>query len=267
MSVFEYNGANGHEIKASAMPMTNGLHEEEAPRHTEEMQEIIGAPPAWLLRWGITLFFSVLILILGLSELIQYPDVVKTQLKIQSTNLPQAVMAGTSGKLVKLWVQNNQDVKQGQTLAIIENTEGQIRLTSPQNGKLTYAEILHENQPVFAKQVMFHVNETSKDFFGELIIPQGSMSKIKEGQQVMIKLSSYPYEEYGMLHGTIKYITDGTFKDGGYLAEVDFKTQNITDMHKPLELKPGMQAEADIITKNSSLFKRLAGNIIKNINH
>ena len=70
-----------------------------------------------------------------------------------------------------------------------------------------------------------------------------------------------------MLHGTIKYITQSASEDSGYVAEVDFKTKNLTDMHKPLELKQGIMADAEIITQNSSLFKRLAGNILKNISY
>jgi len=38
-------------------------------------------------------------------------------------------------------------------------------------------------------------------------------------------------------------------------------------MHKFLDLKQGMVADAEIITKNSSLFARLTGNLLKNINH
>jgi hypothetical protein len=53
-------------------------------RHTDDMQDIISAVPGWLLRWGITLFFTVLVLIVALASLIRYPDIVKAQLKIDS---------------------------------------------------------------------------------------------------------------------------------------------------------------------------------------
>ncbi len=243
------------------------IHEETEQRHTDEMQDIIGTPPSWLLRWGIAIFFSVLVLILSLAELIRYPDVVQTQLKMRSLSLPQQVIVKTPGRLIKLLAGNNKLVKSEQELAIIESGDFKTILTAPQAGKLTYAGILHEKQPVVLNQPLFNININNNDFFGEMIIPQASIGKVKEGQQVMIKLRSYAYEEYGMLHGTIKYIIDNPAKDGEYIAEVDLKNQNITDMNRSLSLKQGMIANAEIITQSSSLFKRLAGNIFKNIKH
>jgi len=266
-NVPDINQGNKQTEKVQEIIDTPTIGKETEQRHTDEMQEIIGAPPSWLLRWGITVFFAVLVLILGLSELISYPDIVKTQLKIRSLSLPQPVIVKTPGKLVKLLVQNNQPVKEGQSLAIIGSVNGNVILTSSQSGKIAYAGIIHEGQEFFPSQSIFYITINDTDFFGEMIIPQGTMSKVKEGQQVIVKLMSYPYEEYGMLHGTIKYIADDTFKDGGYIAEVDFKTNNLTDMHKFLDLKQGMMADAEIITQNSSLFKRLAGNLLKNISH
>jgi multidrug efflux pump subunit AcrA (membrane-fusion protein) len=243
------------------------IDQETIQRHTEEIQDIIGAPPAWLVRWGITLFFAVLVLILSLAELIRYPDIVKTQLKIRSLNLPQPVTTTIPGKLIKILVQNNQKVSAGKALAIIESANGSVTLTASKAGRLTYASIIHENQELLTNQTLFYVITNDKDLFGEMIIPQGNIGKVKVDQEVMIKLKGYPYEEYGMLHGTIKYIVDGAFRGGEYIAEVDFKTQGLTDMNKPIELKQGMIANAEIITQSSSLFKRLTADIFKNINH
>jgi HlyD family secretion protein len=32
-----------------------------------------------------------------------------------------------------------------------------------------------------------------------MAIPQDNMGKVKTGQEVLVKLKSYPYEEYGIL--------------------------------------------------------------------
>ena len=57
-------------------------------RHTDAMQDIITTVPSWILSWGIMLFGGVLILVISLSAIIKYPDIVKTQLKIESPNSP-----------------------------------------------------------------------------------------------------------------------------------------------------------------------------------
>src|SRR3569832_2293694 len=90
--------------------------------HTDEMQDIITAVPSWLLRWGITLFFAALILIIGLSALIRYPDIVNASLKINSPNSPKPVVAKVPGILVRLLVKENEMVNAGQPLGYIEST-------------------------------------------------------------------------------------------------------------------------------------------------
>ncbi len=91
-------------------------------RHSDVVQDIITAVPGWLLRWGISLFFAVLVLIVALGACIDYPDIVKAQLKIDSPNSPKPVVAKVSGKLVQLLAKENQEVKAGEPLAYLEST-------------------------------------------------------------------------------------------------------------------------------------------------
>src|SRR5580704_18042572 len=93
----------------------------EHPLHSDDMQDIITTVPSWLLRWGITLFFGILVLIIGLSALIRYPDIIKAQLKIDSPNSPKPVVSKISRKLVKLLVTENETVTIGQPLAYLES--------------------------------------------------------------------------------------------------------------------------------------------------
>ena len=415
--------------------------------HTDEMQDIITAVPSWLLRWGTILFFAVLILIIGLSSLIRYPDVVKASLKISSPNSPKPIVAKVPGKLVRLLVKENEMVKAGQPLGYIESTaqheavlslsadlkhlqdlvkqnkpfddtafneadnaqlgelqasyqaffqeyltyrasvqngfyvrkraylqkdiadlnkqEAQLRaqkqlqqqdlslaedeykmhqkltkervetsaelrqqeskylakkspliqtdaalvtastnysakqkeileldnqinegkskfsqalnslisqaddwvnkyvLTTSQAGKLAYVGIVQENQVLNINQEVFYVNPGNEAFFGEMAISQNSMGKVKEGQEVLIKLKSYPFEEYGMLKGKISYIAEVPYRDSVFLSKVDFKIRKTSDMKRPIHLKQGMMADAEIITQNATILQRITRNIIK----
>ncbi|MDB5016223.1 MAG: hypothetical protein JWQ84_1055, partial [Mucilaginibacter sp.] len=400
------------------------INDNQPVRHTDDMQDIITAVPSWLLRWGITLFFGILVLIIGLSAMIRYPDIIHASLKIDSPNSPKPVVAKISGKLVKLLVKENAIVKAGQPLAYMESTanhdevitlmanlkltqkqvqlnksiagaffnqsdnpqlgelqasyqtffqeyllyrssvengfylkkkfylqrdladlskqthqlnaekavqqqdfnlaedeyrmhqkltlqkvettaelrqeeskylskkspliqtdaslaaastnysakqkeileldnqileekskfilalnslisqaqdwESKYVLTASQSGRLTYAGIIQQNQVLAASQEVFYVNPGNEQFFGEMTISQNNMGKVKEGQQVLVKLKSYPFEEYGMIKGTIKYIADVPYKDSVFISKVDFKLQNSSDLKKPIHLKQGM---------------------------
>lgn len=105
----------------------------------EEMQDIISTPPAWLVRWGITLFWGVLVLILGVAWFVRYPDIVVAPLQLTSSNTPKPVTARASGRLLKLLVQDNQFVAQGTLLAYLE-------------GPASYAQVLALHTDLLAWQ-------------------------------------------------------------------------------------------------------------------
>jgi len=86
------------------------------------------------------------------------------------------------------------------------------------------------------------------------------------GQRVLVKLRSYPFEEYGSINGKISYLTDVALKDSVFFAKIDFKEIPKNDLKNPIILKQGMMADAEIITKESSLLQRFIRSITKIFN-
>ncbi|SDP99167.1 HlyD family secretion protein [Mucilaginibacter sp. OK268] len=428
------------------MPTTYANNNDQA-RHSDDMQDIITTVPSWILRWGITLFFGILLLMVSLSAFIKYPEIVNAQLKIESPNSPKPVVSKVSGKLLRLLVKENANVVAGQALAYMESTgdhakikslvsnlkelqsqvvenrsasqglflqsdnirlgelqsayqifyqeylnyksavndgfflkkriflqndlldvtkqieqlnqqkqiqrrsfriadddyqmhkklekervetpaelrqqeskylaqksplvqtesalitannnytakqkdilelDNQIReekakflqalnslisqgedweskyiLTAAQSGKLSYAGIIQENQVLNSGQEVFYINPGNDAFFGQMAIPQDNMGKVKEGQEVLLKLKSYPFEEYGMIRGRISYIADVPYKDSIFVAKVDFKIRNTSDMKEPIRLKQGMAADAEIITQDATIIQRISRSFFK----
>ena len=75
--------------------------------HTEDMQEIITKVPSWILRWGIMLFFGILLIIVGISVLVRYPDTIKGNMKIASTGISKQIITNMPGRVAKLMVKKN----------------------------------------------------------------------------------------------------------------------------------------------------------------
>ncbi len=416
-------------------------------RHTDEINDIIAAVPSWILRWGVMLFFCILMVIISLSAFIKYPDIVKSQLKIESPNAPKPVVAKVSGKLIKLLVKENTSVVNGQILAYMESTgnhdkireldvrlkelqgkviedkpinrmlflesgqsslgelqsayqtfyqqylnyksaisdgfylkkkaflkndltdqtkqiqqlneqkkiqqrgftiadddyqmhqklakekvetpaelrqqegkylaqkaplvqtesaiitannnysakrkeilelDNQIReekakflqalnslisqaddwkskyiLTAPEAGKLSYAGVIQENQVQTLNQEVFYINPGTDAFFGEMAIPQTNMGKVSEGQVVLIKLKSFPFEEFGMIRGRISSIADVPYKDSVFLSRVNFKVMPAKGKRKSIHLKQGMIADAEIVTQDATVLQRIYRSVFK----
>jgi multidrug resistance efflux pump len=86
----------------------------------EDMQEIISRPPAWLVRWGITVLLIVVASVILISYLIRYPEQLTIPLRLTSSAVPVAVSVRRPGRLAHLLVQNKQQVVQGQILGYLE---------------------------------------------------------------------------------------------------------------------------------------------------
>lgn len=88
---------------------------------SEEFQDVLGAVPSWILRWGITtVAIIVLILLIG-SALFKYPDVVNAAVKLTSSQPTASIIAKASGKIQQIFVKDKQHVAKGDYLALIEN--------------------------------------------------------------------------------------------------------------------------------------------------
>jgi len=423
------------------------INSSQQTRHTDDMQDIITAVPSWLVRWGITVFFIVLLLFVGLAAIIRYPDIVKTQMRVDSPNSPKAVVSKIPGKLVKLLVTEGQEVRAGESLAYLESTahhetvlqlvtvlkrmqrqlandnivdrhqfnrneqfslgelqpgyqafmqeylnyqaavkdgfflqkraylkkdlvnldeqrlqlnaqkenqqkdyalagqdyemhkkleyekaetksefreaeskylakkspliqteaalisaatsyaakqkeilelDNQIReekakfsqalnslisqaddwkskyiLSASQSGIINYAGIVQENQVLNIAQEVFYIDSRKSNFFGIMSVPQTNMGKVKEGQEVLVKLKGFPYEQYGMIHGHISFIAAVPYKDSIFISRVNFTPEYKTDMKMAVHLKQGMMADAEIITEDATVLQRITHNLTK----
>jgi HlyD family secretion protein len=88
---------------------------------SDEVKEILQRMPNWIIRSGTTLFFVVILLLLVGSWFFHYPEIIESKLVLTTLNPPAELVARASGQIQKLNVHDNQEVKKGDLLAIIEN--------------------------------------------------------------------------------------------------------------------------------------------------
>jgi len=143
-----------------------------------------------------------------------------------------------------------------------ENWKKQYVISSTSDGRLIYGDFLQENQLVKMGDELFYINANKNDYYGEILIPQVKSSRVKVGQKVLIKVQSYPYQEYGYLKGKIHYISDIPIRDSVFFSKV-MLIRNTQD--SIIKLKPGIMAYADIITEDQSIFKRIWLNLTKSL--
>lgn len=84
-------------------------------------QDLLARPPAWLLRWGGTLIFSALVTMLILSWVIKYPEVIKAEVTLTTSEPALALIAKQDGQLHWLKSSEQGTVAQSEIIAVIDN--------------------------------------------------------------------------------------------------------------------------------------------------
>ena len=105
--------------------------EKEIELRSEEVQEIMGAVPSWIVRWGITILFLIVFTLFIGSYFFRFPDAIEAEMTLSSRNPVVEVVARSSGRISHLFVTDGQQVGERGPLAVIENaaeTEDVFRL-------------------------------------------------------------------------------------------------------------------------------------------
>lgn len=89
---------------------------------SEEVQEILTSVPHWMIRWGNVLFLFLILMLLGISWFVKYPDIIVSEALVTTQVPPQKEYAKITGKLNTILVTDNESVNENQPLAILENT-------------------------------------------------------------------------------------------------------------------------------------------------
>ncbi len=88
---------------------------------SEEVGEILGRPPAWIVRWGTGIAFMVIAVVIAGSSFFSYPDIVSAPVLITKENPPSVLIARSAGKPEVIFMADGTRVSAGDTLAVIEN--------------------------------------------------------------------------------------------------------------------------------------------------
>ena len=89
---------------------------------SEEVQEILGTPPSWMVRWGSLTAFALFVVLMWLSFLVKYPDVVEADIRLVSKDPPVRITASNANRIDEVVIKNNTQVDSGQALIAFRST-------------------------------------------------------------------------------------------------------------------------------------------------
>ena len=146
----------------------------------------------------------------------------------------------------------------------VDEWKKQYLLIAPIDGKVTFVALIQENQQLQSNQTICYINPENSYYFAQLVIPQTNLGKVTVGQKVLLKFSSYPFQEYGAVYGKIEFISN-VATDSGYFAKAALQNGLKTNYGKQIMYRDGLQGDAEIITKDLRLLERFYYDIMKQI--
>jgi multidrug resistance efflux pump len=135
--------------------------------------------------------------------------------------------------------------------------ENTYLLISPIEGIVSFTKFWSANQSVVKDEpVVSIVPVNAGKFLGRINLKMERSGKVKIGSAVNIKLSGYPYLEYGMVRGIVKSKSLVPAEDA-YVIEIELPEGLTTLYGKPLDFTQNMQGTAEIITENIRLIQKI----------
>ncbi len=129
-------------------------------------------------------------------------------------------------------------------------------LSAPIAGKINYLKSIAEKQYISANDLLFAVVPEDQKLIGRARIPSQGYGKIKVNQIVRVKLSDFPFNEYGFIMGRIDKISLIS-NENIYICDVVLDQGLTTTYRKQLDFKPEMGGTAEVITEDLRLIQRI----------
>lgn len=137
-------------------------------------------------------------------------------------------------------------------------------LTSPMHGVVNKLSVTTIGGVVRPGEEIMQIIPVDEDLFVEAKVRPEDIANIRPGQQATVKLSAYDYTIYGTLRGRVDVISADTFKDEGrpesephYKVTVRVDLSRLTDRQAQMEIRPGMQAQAELHTGEKTVLQYL----------
>jgi HlyD family secretion protein len=149
----------------------------------------------------------------------------------------------------------------------ISQWEEKYLLKSPISGRVTLTRFRNENQVIKTGEILATVIPDSlTTIVARAVIPASGFGRIEIGQQVNIKLSGFPYMQYGILKGRIVSLSQVP-GEGGFSADIELTSGMTTSYREKIKFIHQMDGIAEIITRDTRLINKFLNplrNAIKN---
>jgi len=155
-----------------------------------------------------------------------------------------------------------------QALTELETEQTNTILRAPANGIIQSLNLRNPNQVVTAGETLAEIAPADEPLMGKAWVATQAVGQLEAGQSVLLRIAACPYPDYGTLPAQIAAISPDAVPAGqlpaalqvaGGLYEVTLQLEQLSlqDGQLSCHIQSGMEARADIVTQEETVWRYL----------
>jgi HlyD family secretion protein len=225
-----------------------------------EVEDIVGREPTWILRWGISVILLTVLIAIGSSWFIRYPDILTAGVEITS-NPPPVTLVARSGGILIIVIPNGEMVRMGDVVAYIRSNadpaailqiEKDLEVIDTVWSSAVPAGTLGDLEPDFA-ELRYAILELKR--FRELKVLEHQAAQLRKQESTYVRLG-YNLEQQRTLAlrelslNNIKFRTDSILYTQGASTLLDYNEAKIRGIQ---QLRLYRMSESSVISNEGQL--------------
>ena len=135
-------------------------------------------------------------------------------------------------------------------------------IRAPKSGSVIVSNLRHAQQVIRSGEVLAQIAPSQGDLQVKLTVPSSDVGTIKASQQAYLRIAGCPYPEFGVLEARVLSISADTINqsDGGdgrgpagFQVSLKPSTKPLTNGDRRCALRHGMDVQADIVTRKTTI--------------
>jgi multidrug resistance efflux pump len=209
---------------------------------SEEVQEVLGTPPGWIVRYGTALALVFLTLFIVAAANYQYPDTVEGDITITFSEPPRTLVAPKSGRVAEILVRNNDYVTRGQLLIVFDEKGNYNHISHLQD---LMTQIPNENDSIiaaFAPTMNLDLGEIEEDYLNFL---EKKNKYGRENEQLKVRRSVNSYAaQIRALQKSIDFLKN---RKAIIVGQINDALKRENELRKKVQEREASQAEVNIV--------------------
>ncbi len=142
----------------------------------------------------------------------------------------------------------------------IKGWEDKYVLKSNDPGYVELANLISDGDFITAGTPVFNVVYKDSEYYAIAMLPTMGAGKVKAGERANLKLDSFPYVEYGTLHGIVETVSLNPVEKY-YLVYISLPNGLVSSTGAQLFFAETLYGQAEIITEERRLISRIFNRI------